>query len=126
MALSAQLRFRVRWVVAFAAAVSALCSCWWVLAAASLDPGVAVGAAAVLFTVVLVWLARWAEQAREEHTDAPDLVGSVTDLPHRLLIGQVQGGVNTGPGAHRTDALFQLASSGPSDSKPLIGGGVDG
>ena len=96
MALSPQMRFGVRWVVAFAAAVSACCGCCWGLAAARLDPGVAVGAAAVLFTVVLVSLARWAEQAREKHADA-------------------------------SDALFQLASSGPSDSKPLIGGGgVDG
>ena len=41
MALSAQTRFRVRWVVAFAAAVSAYCGCWWGLAAAKLDSGVA-------------------------------------------------------------------------------------
>ena len=33
MALSAQMRFRVRWVVASAAAVSAYCGYRWVLAA---------------------------------------------------------------------------------------------
>ena len=126
MALSMQMRFRVLLVVALAAAVSALCGFWWG-STARLDPGVAVGAAALLFTVVLVWLALRAEQAGEKHADAPDLVRSVTDVPRRPLTGQVQGGVNTGPGAHRADALFQLASSGPSDSKPLIdGGGADG
>ena len=95
-----QMRFRVWWVVAFAAAVSALGGFWWG-STARLDPGVAVGAAALLFTVVLVWLALSAEQAGEKHADAPDLAWSVTDFPGRSLTGQVQGGVNTGPGAHR-------------------------
>ena len=69
MALPVQMRFRVWWVVAFAAAVSALGGFWWG-SAARLDPGVAVGAAAMLFTVVLVWLALSAEQAGEKHADA--------------------------------------------------------
>jgi tetratricopeptide (TPR) repeat protein len=121
-----QMRFWVWWVVAFAAAVSALCGFWWG-SAARLDPGLAVGAAAMLFMVVLVWLALRAEQAGEKHADVPDLARSVTDFPRRSLTGQVQGGVNTGPGAHRPDALFQLAGSGPGDSKPLIdSGGADG
>ena len=41
MALSAQMRFRVRWVVASAAAVSAYCGYRWARAAARLDSGVA-------------------------------------------------------------------------------------
>ena len=67
--MSGQMRFRVWWVVAFAAAVSALGGFWWG-SAARLDPGVAVGAAALLFMVVLVWLALSAEQAGEKHADA--------------------------------------------------------
>ena len=119
------LRFRVWWVVAFAAAASALCGFWWG-STARLDPGVAAGAAALLFTVVLVWLALRAEQAGEKHADAPDLAWSVTDFPRRPSTGQVQGGVNTGPDVHWADAFSQLAGSGPSDSKPLIdGGGAD-
>ena len=106
------LRFRVWWVVAFAAAASALCGFWWG-STARLDPGVAAGAAALLFTVVLVWLALRAEQAGEKHADAPDLAWSVTDFPRRPSTGQVQGGVNTGPDVHWADAFSQLRGQRP-------------
>jgi hypothetical protein len=111
MALSMQMRFRVLWVVTLAAAVSGLCGFWWG-SAARLDPGVAAGAAATLFMVVLVWLALRAEQASEKHADVPDPVWSVTDFPSRPSTGQVQDEVNTGPDVHQADALFRLASDG--------------
>ena len=110
MALSMQMRFRVLWVVTLAAAVSGLCGFWWG-SAARLDPGVAAGAAATLFMVVLVWLALRAEQAGEKHADVPDPVWSVTDFPSRPLTGQVEGGVNTGTRCPpRRMTLFRLAA----------------
>jgi len=98
-----------RWAVSILAALAAFVGCWWgLLTYTKLDSGVAVGVAAVPFTIVLTLGGVWADRARSKD-HSPESI----DTAH-VVNSDVSGtlaGAHFGPGGDYRHANILIGSS---------------
>jgi hypothetical protein len=106
----------VRWIVAIILSLISFGACWWGLQHyAHLDSGVAVGVAAVPFTITLTLGGVWADRARKKE-QSPTSGSSSVSAP-QATGSQISGdttGANFGPGGDfRNSSIF----IGPHDTR---------
>jgi len=114
-----------RWLVAVAVALAGFGGCWLGLEASHvLDAGPDVGIAAVPLVTTLAVLGSWAERARKQKSAKAQVSAEVKDSPLGQAIGRVEGGINVGPGASFSGAVFNLPGRrGDGESSGDLPGG---